>query len=57
MRIIEDHSLGYIRESGHNRYGMVLSEEWLKILAYCTDHNIAPEDVFIDLNFGLLDEQ
>lgn len=57
MRIIEDHGLGYIRERGHNQYGIVLSEEWLKILGYCTDHNIAPEDVFIDLNFGLLDEQ
>jgi hypothetical protein len=56
MRIIEDHGLGYIREKEHNQYGLVLSEEWLKILAYCTEHNIAPEDVFIDLNFGLLDE-
>ena len=57
MRIIEDHGLGYIRERGHNQYGIVLNEEWLKILAYCTDHNIPPEDVFIDLNLGLLDEQ
>lgn len=57
MRIIEEHNMGHISERGFDRAAVVLRDEWLKIYAYCTEENISPEDVFIDLNFGLLDEK
>lgn len=57
MRIIEDNGLGHIAERDYNQYAVVLRDEWLKIFAYCTEENIPPEDVLIDLNFGLLDEK
>jgi hypothetical protein len=57
MNILEHHGMGHISErAGHNQYAVVLREEWLKIYAYCKDENIPPEDVLIDLDFGLLDE-
>jgi hypothetical protein len=56
MSIIENNNLGHIAERGFNQYAVVLREEWLKVYAYCREENIPPEDVFIDLNFGLLDE-
>jgi hypothetical protein len=56
MSIIEDHNLGHFAERGFNKHAVVLREEWLKIYAYCREKNIPPEDVFIELNFGLLDE-
>ncbi len=56
MNILEHHGMGHMSERGHNQFAVVLREEWLKIFTYCKDANIPPEDVFIDLNFGLLDE-
>ena len=56
MRIIEEHGLGHISERGFDKAAVVLDEPWLKIFGYCTDKNIPPADVFIDLNFSLLDK-
>ncbi|MCJ9700180.1 hypothetical protein [Bradyrhizobium sp. SHOUNA76] len=57
MGILEHHGMGHISErAGYNQYDVVLRDEWLKIYAYCKEQQIPPEDVFLDLNFGLLDE-
>jgi hypothetical protein len=56
MRIIDEHGLGHISEREFDKADVVLSDEWLKIYAYCTERNIPPEDVFIELDFSLLDE-
>ncbi|MBO4224745.1 hypothetical protein [Bradyrhizobium neotropicale] len=55
VRIIEDHGLGHIIDRGYNQAGVVLNDEWLKIYAYCKEANIPPEEIFIDMDFGLLD--
>lgn len=56
VRIIEEHGLGHISERDFDKAAVVLNEAWLKIFAYCKEQDIPPEDMFIDLNFGLLDK-